>query len=215
MRPTQGERERTLEEGFCGDARGGIIPAQPMEHRPMTARALTLTSMMLLASCASTQVHTAYRYASNDQATMVAVDIQPGPLPANETFSGSYHSEQIGDVFLEQTGDLVVGQYIYNRASCRATGRIEGHLEGNLLHFNWTESQRACGRIAPLSGKGYMLFWVDSAGNGRTNGEWGMGQSDTGGGPWSLFRDRVRRDPPTDEASTREGPFSGDNATAR
>lgn len=180
----------------------------------MTARALTLTTLMLLSACAATQARTNYRFAGNDPATMVAVDVRPGPMPANESFGGSFHSEQIGDVFLEQTGDSVVGQYTYNRASCRATGRIEGRAEGNLLRFSWTESQRACGRIAPLTGKGFMLFWVDSAGNGRTNGEWGMGESDSGGGPWSLFRDRVRRQPTSEEGSTQDGPFSGDAADA-
>jgi hypothetical protein len=185
-----------------------------MEHRSMTARALPLTTLLLLSACAGTQARTNYHYAGNDPATMVAVDINQGPMPANESYSGSFHSEQIGDVFLEQTGDLVVGQYIYNRASCRATGRVEGHVTGNLLRFNWTESQRACGRIAPLTGRGYMLFWVDSAGNGRTNGEWGMGDNDSGGGPWSLFRDRVRRQPTPDETPTQDGPFSGDRADA-
>ena len=188
--------------------------AQPMEHRSMTARALTLTTMMLFGACSGPQVRTNFRYTGYDSATMANVDVVRGPMPGNESFSGSYNSGQIGDVFLEQTGDLVVGQYSYNRASCRATGRIEGHVEGNLLRFNWTESQRACGRIAPLSGRGYMLFWLDTAGNGRTNGEWGMGEADSGGGPWSLFRDRVRRQPPVEESNQPDGPFSGDRADA-
>ena len=179
----------------------------------MTTRALTLTSLMLLAACSGSQARTNYRYAGNDPATMTAVDVSQGPMPANESYSGSFHSEQIGDVYLDQTGDLVVGQYIYNRASCRATGHIEGHVQGNLLHFTWTESQRACGRIGLLSGAGYMLFWVDSAGNGRTNGEWGMGERDSGGGPWSLFRDRVRRQPPSPE-ETPDSPFGNDSPDA-
>jgi hypothetical protein len=183
-----------------------------MEHRSMTARALTLPTMLLLGACSSTQARTNYRYAGYDQATLTNVDVQPGPMPANESYSGSYNSGQIGDVYLEQTGDLVVGQYAYNRASCRATGRIEGHAEGNLLRFRWTESQRACGRIAPISGRGFMLFWIDSAGNGRTSGEWGMGEAESGGGPWSLFRDRVRRQPPTEDGAAQDGPFSGDQA---
>lgn len=175
----------------------------------MTARALTLTTTLMLAACSGSQVRTTYRYAGNDPATMQPVDISSGPMPANESFTGSFHSEQIGDVFLDQTGDLVVGTYVYNRASCRATGRIEGHTTGNLLRFTWTESQRACGRIAPLSGKGYLLFWVDTAANGRANGEWGMGENDSGGGPWSLFRDRIRRQPTPDETSP-STPFSND-----
>ncbi len=151
----------------------------------------------VVTACASTpQTRTVYRYAGNDTATMQDVDIRPGPMPDGEGFTGSYHSTQIGDVYLEQTGDSVVGTYEYDRASCHATGRIEGTAQGNLLRFHWTESQRACGRIAPMRGRGYFLFWVDTAGNGRANGEWGVNNNESGGGPWSLFRDRVRRQPP-------------------
>lgn len=158
-------------------------------------------TMMVLAlaaasACSGSQRPTAsYRYAGRDPATMTDVDIRPGPMPDNETFSGSYHSQQIGDLFLEQTGDSVVGEYGYDRANCHATGHIEGTLQGNLLRFTWTESQAACGRLAPLRGRGWFIFWKDSAGNGRVNGEWGSGDADTGGGPWSGFRDRVRRQP--------------------
>ena len=176
---------------------------------------LSLAALGCSIGCSSSGGRTVnYAYHSEqDPVTNEAAHVVRGDMPSGESFTGSYHSPQIGDVFLEQTGDHVVGQYSYNRASCRATGRIEGHVEGNLLRFTWTESQRACGRIAPLTGRGYMLFWIDSAGNGRTNGEWGMADRDSGGGPWSLFRDRVRRQPPAEEGATRDGPFSGDNAT--
>lgn len=152
---------------------------------------------LLVSACSgTTQVRTVYRYAGNDPATMQDVDIRPGAMPDGESFTGSFHSSQIGDVYLEQTGDAVVGTYAYDRASCHATGRIEGTVQGNLLRFHWTESQRACGRIQPLRGRGYFLFWMDSAGNGRANGEWGVAAAESGGGPWTLFRDRVRRQPP-------------------
>ena len=182
----------------------------------MRAPTTMLTLGLLTAACASTQTHPNYRYAANDPATLVAVDVRPGAMTSGESFSGSFHSEQIGDVFLEQTGDLVVGQYAYNRASCRATGHIEGRVEGNLMHFSWTESQRLCGRIAPMTGHGYMLFWIDSAQNGRANGEWGFAENEGGGGPWSLFRDRVRRQPTPEEGGTRgDNPFSADGNAGR
>jgi len=162
-----------------------------------TGLAGLLALAVVVTACAgSSQNRTVYRYAGNDTATMQDVDIRPGPMPDGEGFTGSFHSSQIGDVFLEQTGDSVVGSYAYDRASCHATGRIEGTVQGNLLRFHWTESQRACGRIAPMRGRGYFLFWMDSANNGRANGEWGIGTADSGGGPWTLFRDRVRRQPP-------------------
>lgn len=165
--------------------------------------------VVLLAGCGAQRTQTVYRYAGRDQATMVDVNVVRGPMPGTESYTGSFSSPQIGDVYLEQTGDAVVGQYAYPRGACRATGRIEGRVEGNLLRFRWTESQRTCGRLGLLTGHGYFLFWVDSAHNGRANGEWGLGEAETGGGPWSLFRDRVRRPPPAEEQHD-ENAFSDD-----
>ena len=168
---------------------------------------LTVVLVATGACSGSTQVRTTYRYAANDPLTSAAIDVRPGPMPASESFSGSFHSQQIGEVFIDQTGDAVVGTYAYDRASCHATGRIEGTAQGNFMRFTWTESQRACGRIAPLTGRGYFLFWVDSASNGRVNGEWGVGANDSGGGPWALFRDRVRRPAPPPPSTESEGAF--------
>lgn len=183
----------------------------------MKLRTTLLVSTLLVTACGGAQAPRAtYRFAGNDPATMVAVDVRPGPMPDGETFSGSFSSQQIGDVFLEQTGDSVVGDYAYNRANCRATGHIEGSVQGNLLRFTWTESQAACGRIGMLRGRGWLLFWKDSAGNGRLNGEWGQGESDTGGGPWACFRDRVRRQPGDIQrgpGTTTGGPVFNDSPT--
>lgn len=159
------------------------------------------TTALLLALAAfgcsgSSRVHTTYAYNTDqDPVTNEPAHVTSGDMPSGETYTGSYHSPQIGDVFLEQTGDTVVGTYEYERAACHATGRVEGSLQGNLLRFNWTESQAECGRLAPLTGRGYFLLWKDSAENIRINGEWGTGDNDSGGGPWSGLRDRVRRHP--------------------
>lgn len=158
-------------------------------------RPLLLTMLLGAAACSGSQSNrTVYAFTGRDPATMTDVDIRPGPMPGTESFSGSYHSQQIRDVYLDQTGDHVVGDYRYDRANCPAQGHIEGTAQGNLLRFTWTESQAACGRLGLLRGRGYLLFWVDSAGNGRLNGRWGMGESESDGGPWSAFRDRVRRE---------------------
>jgi hypothetical protein len=134
-------------------------------------------------------------HSEQDPVTNEAAHITRGEMPSAESFTGSYHSPQIGDVFLEQTGETVIGTYEYDRAACHATGRFEGRVSGNLLRFTWTESQAECGRMQPLTGHGYFLFWKDSAENGRINGEWGVGEDENGGGPWSATRDRVRRQP--------------------
>jgi hypothetical protein len=172
-----------------------------------------LLPLTLTIACASNQRARSYAYAAHDPATNTDVSIGVGPMPENESFSGSFHSQQIGDVYLDQTGDSVVGTYEYDRASCHATGRIEGTARGNVLRFRWTESQAECGRIAPLTGHGYFLFWKDSANNGRVNGEWGFNEAEYGGGPWALFRDRVRRQPQQRNTGRGQGVFDQDNSS--
>ncbi len=126
-------------------------------------------------------------------------------MPLGESFTGSYHSQQLGDVFLGQTGADVTGTYQYDRAACRTLGRLEGRTAGNLLRFTWTEDQSLCGRFQPISGHGYMLFWLErnvhGVVNGRLDGEWGMGDAELGNGHWSAFRDAVRRQAPARPAN--------------
>jgi hypothetical protein len=128
-----------------------------------------------------------------DTVTNQAVTVVPGPMPSGETFTGLFHSQEIGDVNLEQTGDTVIGCYEYDRAQCHVRGRIEGRVEGNLLRFAWTEDHRACGRLSVPPGRGYFLFWKDSADNGRAVGEWGYSDNEDGNGQWLLFRVPNRR----------------------
>jgi hypothetical protein len=167
---------------------------------------MTRTTVILLVSlasfgCASSgAARTNYVYHNDaDPVTNRPVHITQGPMPEGETFTGSYHSQQVGDLYLEQMNDIVTGTYEYDRAACHATGRLEGRVTGNLFRFTWTESQAACGRLQPLTGHGFFLFWKettdDGAVNERLNGQVGMGEND-GGSPWSAFRDRVRRMPP-------------------
>jgi hypothetical protein len=169
-------------------------------NRTTTLLALSVAAL----GCASAPpraVRHSYVYATDrDPASGHAVNIGQVDMLPGETFTGSYHSQQLGDLFLEQNGMVVTGTYQYDRAACRSRGRLQGRTAGNLLRFTWTEDQSLCGRFQPITGHGYMLFWMerndDGAVNGRLDGEWGMGDAELGNGHWSAFRDRVRRDPP-------------------
>jgi hypothetical protein len=179
--------------------------------------ALALIASAAFGCSSSGRVRTDYVYHSDaDPVTGHPVHQAQGPMPDGESFSGSYHSQQVGDLYLEQMGDIVTGQYEYDRAACHATGRIEGRVVGNLLRFTWTESQAACGRLQPLTGHGFFLFWKettdDGAVNERLNGQVGMGD-DESGSPWSAFRDRVRRQPPAATTTTGGGVFEDANGT--
>ncbi len=158
-------------------------------------------------------VHHSYVYATDhDPASGHAVNVGQVDMVPGESFTGSYHSQQLGDLYLEQNGMNVTGVYAYDRASCRSRGRLQGRTAGNLLRFTWTEDQSLCGRFQPITGRGYMLFWMerndDGAVNGRLDGEWGMGEEELGNGHWSAFRDRVRREVPA-ELSAPAAPVRG------
>ncbi len=162
----------------------------------------------------------AYVYATDrDPASGRPVNVGQVDMPAGETFTGSYHSQQLGDLYLEQTGPNVTGTYQYDRAACRSRGRLEGRTAGNLLRFTWVEDQSLCGRFQPIRGHGYMLFWLDrnrdGSVNGRLDGEWGMGDEEMGNGHWSAFRDRVRRQPPADTPAPAQGGVFQDTAPPR
>lgn len=183
----------------------------------------TLVTLSLVAlGCASAPppAHHSYVYATDhDPASGRAVNIGQVDMVPGETFTGSYHSQQLGDLYLEQNGMVVTGVYTYDRAACRSRGRLEGRTAGNLLRFTWTEDQSLCGRFQPVTGRGYMLFWMERNDDGITNhrldGEWGMGTEELGNGHWSAFRDRVRRDTPpelTAPATQQRGVFEDGNA---
>jgi hypothetical protein len=198
------------------------------DHGTVNARSLlsprTLVTLLFAAGCATAPpprvVQHAYVYATDrDPVSGQPVNIGQVDMPVGESFSGSYHSQQLGDVYLEQMGPNVTGTYQYDRASCRTMGRLQGRTAGNLLRFTWTEDQSLCGRFQPITGHGYMLFWLErnqhGAINGRLDGEWGMGDAELGNGHWSAFRDAVRRAPPAAPAgATRRGIFE-DGAPAQ
>lgn len=190
----------------------------------MTRTTILYALTLAVFGCASSPrpVHHSYVYATDrDPASGRPVNIGQVDMVPGESFTGSYHSQQLGDVYLEQNGMDVTGVYSYDRASCRARGRLRGRTAGNLLRFTWTEDQSLCGRFQPIAGRGYMLFWLerndDGAVNGRLDGEWGMGEQELGNGHWSAFRDRVRRPTPADltaPAPQARGAFDDGSAPA-
>lgn len=163
----------------------------------MTRSTLALVLSLAALGCGSSARRTTvYAYhTDHDPVTNDPAHITQGAMPSGETWSGSYSSPQIGEVYLDQTGDVVTGTYEYDRAACHARGTLEGRANGNLMTFTWTESQAECGRLTPMRGRGYFLFWKDGSDNARINGEWGLDDNESGGGPWHATRDRVRRTP--------------------
>lgn len=76
------------------------------------------------------------------------------------------------EVTLHQDGTRVRGTYV-----CCGGGTIEGRIvEGRVIKFHWHEP-RGAGH-----GEGVWVIKQD----GRLDGTWGHGQSESDGGPWTL-----------------------------
>ena len=91
------------------------------------------------------------------------------PLTVN--VSGVYTSNW-DEVTLQQDGTRVRGTYV-----CCGGGTIEGRIvEGRVIKFHWHEP-RGAGH-----GEGSWVIHKD----GRLDGTWGHGQSESDGGPWTL-----------------------------
>ena len=83
---------------------------------------------------------------------------------------GVYESNR-GQVTLSQSGSQISGTY-----ACCGGGKIMGTRSGNKIDYSWTQSSG--------SGKGVLTITQDGL---VLNGAWGVGESATGGGGWTLL----------------------------
>src|SRR5690606_37001 len=120
------------------------------------------------------------------------------------TFHAVWHSPQFGRMELCDSRGTVVGEY----AKDTRVGRIQGKVTGDLLRFEWNEEKHVVrGRPNVLTGRGYFKLIMTDEGRYRIEGEWGYGDDEVGGGPWTANQIRgaepencyasVRKDSPT------------------
>jgi len=117
--------------------------------------------------------------------------VTPGPMPQGGTFTGVWFSPQYGEMHMVQTGATVVGKY----EKGERTGRIQGHVSGDLMRFQWTEKREMIvGRPTETVGRGYFRIFLDETeGVYKFLGEWGHDQEDMGGGPWNGVKSKKQR----------------------
>ncbi len=130
-------------------------------------------------------------------------DVSAGTMPEGGGFTGVYHSPQYGEMHIIQTGDSVVGEYKKDERS----GRINGSVEGDLMHFEWVEQKAmVANRPTETRGRGYFRYLIDpSTGDHVLKGEWGVGDNETGGGPWNAWKSKHSKP----KLSTDSGDSSG------
>ena len=119
-----------------------------------------------------------------------SANVDVGPMPDGGNFTGVWHSPQYGEMHMVQTGSAVVGRYTKDERS----GRIQGTVQGNVMRFEWTEAREmVAGVPSETRGRGYFQYTVDDSGTHNILGEWGIDDSETGGGPWNAYKMRNRR----------------------
>jgi hypothetical protein len=105
--------------------------------------------------------------------------LKPGPMPEGGNFDGVFMTD-FGRMELTETGGNITGLY---EGEMRY-GRIEGHVDGDLLYFKWTQwDERLRGKPRETSGHGVFKYDIELIKDHKRHtisGEWGFGDSEVG-----------------------------------
>lgn len=132
--------------------------------------------------------------------------VSAGPMPPEGSFTGVYFSPQYGEMHMIQNGSSVIGEYKKDERS----GKIQGDADGNLMRFEWTENRAmVSNRPTVTRGRGYFRYSINPTNNEhQIDGEWGLDENETGGGPWTAVKSK-RRQPRLSTDSESSGGDSG------
>ncbi len=134
-------------------------------------------SRLLLASCLTFGGALAVLPAAGCKAE--EAHVQPGQMPAGETWTGVYFHPLYGYLHLVETDNNVVGKWM--RADHSAWGELSGLKEGNVLHYTWKEHKIGfTGPSANSKGKGYFVYSVNKEKTGELKGTYGLNDTEEG-----------------------------------
>lgn len=139
-------------------------------------------------------------------------EVVAGKMPEGGNFTGVYFSPQYGEMNVVQNGSAVIGEY---KQEMR-TGKIQGEASGDLMKFEWTEHKAmVSNRAQATRGHGYFRYVVDP-GNGDhiLKGEWGLGDSMLGGGPWNAYKAKGKEPHLSQETSSGGESQSSDDSSS-
>jgi hypothetical protein len=132
----------------------------------VTACALACASSSLVACGGGNDAHSA--------------NIKPDNMPEGQEWTGVYFNPVFGYLHMIQNDNNIVGKW--KRADSSAWGEMSGVATGNVVHFTWKEHKYGLvGPAAEAKGKGYFVFKMNSDKIGELDGEYGLGDDETGG----------------------------------
>lgn len=108
-----------------------------------------------------------------------AANVKPGPMPEGETWDGVYYHPVYGYLHLVDEGGSLVGRW--KSADQSKWGELSGSVDGNVAHYMWKEHK--IGMIGPSAtsqGKGFFVYKIDDEGHAVLDGQFGLGDEETG-----------------------------------
>jgi hypothetical protein len=133
---------------------------------------------------------TALSACGGGQQAPTTANIKPGSMPDGASWNGVYFNPQFGNLHLVETGGSLAGKW--KRTDGSAWGELNGPVQANVFHFDWTEHK--VGLIGPASttkGKGYFVYKRPAGENvdDVLDGEWGLNDSERGN-EWDCVKQR-------------------------
>lgn len=105
--------------------------------------------------------------------------VASGPMPEGETWTGVYFHPVYGYLHMQEEGTNVVARW--KRTDHSYWGELSGTTSGNVFHYTWKEHKIGMvGASATTKGKGYFVYKVNKENIGELEGEFGLGDSETG-----------------------------------
>jgi len=120
-------------------------------------------------------------------------NIEPGPMPAGESWNGVYFHPIYGYLHLVESGSRIVGRW--KRTNQSHWGELNGTVSGNVLRYTWKEHQIGMvGPSATTQGKGYFVYKMDEEGRPILEGQFGLNDNDSGSDWNNVKQARMRPD---------------------
>lgn len=124
--------------------------------------------------------------------------IKAGEMPEGAKWKGVYYSQIYGNLHLVEDGGEIKGAW--RTVAGDAWGELTGKADGNLLRYEWVEHRIGMvGPSADRTGHGYFKYvrkrTADTKDPDEINGEWGLGDSETGNAWKATLQANLEPDP--------------------
>jgi hypothetical protein len=89
-------------------------------------------------------------------------NVKAGEMPSGEQWVGVYYNPVYGNLHMVEQDGNIVGRW--KRTDSSHWGELSGTVDGNLMHFSWTEHQYgAIGPSSDVKGSGIFVYKMGEA----------------------------------------------------